>query len=94
MFEEGKVREETGEPLFVDRYEIVLIPEHLLVNMPSSVQQFTADTAQGMMDHRRGRNRPYCAAPVLLLHVLWIRSRRPNNRSKCSSGPDSQPTCI
>lgn len=65
-----KHREETGEPLFVDRYAIVPIPEHLRKNMPSgSVQQFTADTAQGMMDFTAedviGNIAP---RPVLLLH--------------------------
>ena len=97
MLERGKKhREETGEPLFVDRYEIVPIPEHLRVNMPSgSVQQFTADTAQGMMEFTAEdviahiAPRPFCCCTV-----LWIRSRRPNNRSKCLSGPDSRSTCI
>ena len=65
-----KHREETGEPLFVDRYEIVPIPEHLRRNMPTgSVQQFTADTAQGMMEFNAedviGNIAP---RPVLLLH--------------------------
>ncbi|MGB0630972.1 MAG: alpha/beta hydrolase [Alphaproteobacteria bacterium] len=71
MLERGKKhREETGEPLFVDRYEIVPIPEHLRANMPSgSVQQFTADTALGMMEFTAedviGNIAP---RPVLLLH--------------------------
>ncbi|MEE2995568.1 MAG: alpha/beta hydrolase [Pseudomonadota bacterium] len=71
MLERGrKHREENGEPLFVDRYEIVPIPEHLRANMPSgSVQQFTADTAIGMMDFTAedviGKIAP---RPVLLLH--------------------------
>ena len=71
MLERGKKhREETGEPLFVDRYDIVPIPEHLRANMPAgSVQQFTADTAQGMMEFNAedviGNIAP---RPVLLLH--------------------------
>ena len=71
MLERGqKHREETGEPLFVDRYDIVPIPEHLRANMPAgSVQQFTADTAQGMMEFNAedviGNIAP---RPVLLLH--------------------------
>ena len=71
MLERGKKhRDETGEPLFVDRYDIVPIPEHLRANMPAgSVQQFTADTAQGMMEFNAedviGNIAP---RPVLLLH--------------------------
>lgn len=71
MLAQGKKhRDETGEPLFVDRYAIVPIPEHLRKNMPSgSVQQFTADTAQGMMEFNAeeviGNIAP---RPVLLLH--------------------------
>ena len=71
MLERGKKhREETGEPLFVDRYEIVPIPEHLRANMPSgSVQQFTADTAQGMMEFTAEDVIGHIAPrPVLLLH--------------------------
>ena len=71
MLERGKKhREETGEPLFVDRYEIVPIPEHLRVNMPSgSVQQFTADTAQGMMEFTAEDVIAHIAPrPVPLLH--------------------------
>jgi hypothetical protein len=71
VLEDGKEhREETGKPLMVDRYDIVPIPEHLRKNMPSgSVQQFTADTAQGMFDFTAedviGNIAP---RPVLLLH--------------------------
>ena len=71
MLAEGKKhREETGEPLFVDRYAIVPIPQHLRDNMPpGSVQKFTADTAQGMMEFTAedviGNIAP---SPVLLLH--------------------------
>ena len=71
MLERGrKHRAETGEPLYVDRYEIVPIPEHLRANMPAgSVQQFTADTAVGMMEFTAedviGNIAP---RPVLLLH--------------------------
>jgi dipeptidyl aminopeptidase/acylaminoacyl peptidase len=71
VLEDGKEhREETGEPLMVDRYDIVPIPEQLRKNMPSgSVQKFTADTAQGMFDFTAedviGNIAP---RPVLLLH--------------------------
>ena len=71
MLAEGKKhREETGKPLFVDRYAIVPIPQHLRDNMPpGSVQKFTADTAQGMMEFTAedviGNIAP---SPVLLLH--------------------------
>tara|TARA_Y100001970_G_scaffold293940_1_gene444844 strand:+ start:15568 stop:16497 length:930 start_codon:yes stop_codon:yes gene_type:complete len=71
MLERGeKHREATGEPLYVDRYEIVPIPEHLKANMPSgSVQEFTADTAIGMMKFNAedviGNIAP---RPILLLH--------------------------
>lgn len=71
MLAKGKKhREETGKPLFVDRYAIVPIPQHLRDNMPpGSVQKFTADTAQGMMEFTAedviGNIAP---SPVLLLH--------------------------
>jgi pimeloyl-ACP methyl ester carboxylesterase len=71
ILEDGrKHREETGESLMVDRHAIVPIPEHLRKNMPAgSVQEFTAETAQGMMDFTAddviGNIAP---RPVLLLH--------------------------
>ena len=71
MLEAGKKhREENGEPLYVDRYDIVPIPEHLRANMPSgSVQQFTADTALGMMEFTAEDVISNIAPrPVLLLH--------------------------
>lgn len=71
MLETGKKhREETGEPLYVDRYEIVPIPEHLRANMPpGSVQKFTADTALGMMEFAAEDVIEHIAPrPVLLLH--------------------------
>ena len=71
MLETGKKhREETGEPLYVDRYEIVPIPQHLRANMPSgSVQKFTADTALGMMEFAAEDVIKHIAPrPVLLLH--------------------------
>ena len=71
MLESGKKhREETGEPLYVDRYEIVPIPEHLRANMPpGSVQKFTADTALGMMEFAAEDVIEHIAPrPVLLLH--------------------------
>lgn len=71
MLKSGKKhREETGEPLYVDRYEIVPIPEHLRANMPpGSVQKFTADTALGMMEFAAEDVIEHIAPrPVLLLH--------------------------
>ena len=71
MLKNGKKhREETGEPLYVDRYEIVPIPEHLRANMPpGSVQKFTADTALGMMEFAAEDVIEHIAPrPVLLLH--------------------------
>jgi pimeloyl-ACP methyl ester carboxylesterase len=71
ILEDGrKHRKETGESLMVDRHAIVPIPEHLRKNMPAgSVQEFTAETAQGMMDFTAddviGNIAP---RPVLLLH--------------------------
>jgi pimeloyl-ACP methyl ester carboxylesterase len=71
ILEDGrKHREETGESLMVDRHAIVPIPEHLRKNMPAgSVKEFTAETAQGMMDFTAddviGNIAP---RPVLLLH--------------------------
>ena len=71
MLAEGKRhREKTGKSLMVPRYDIVPIPEHLRGHLSqNSIQMFTAETAQSMMDFRaddvignaKGR-------PVLLLH--------------------------
>jgi len=71
MLEEGKKhREKTGEPMMVDRFAIVPIPEHLRKNMPSgSVEKFTADTALGMMEFNAENVIENIAPrPVLLLH--------------------------
>jgi alpha-beta hydrolase superfamily lysophospholipase len=71
MLAEGKRhREKTGKSLMVPRYDIVPIPEHLRGHLSqNSIQMFTAETAQSMMDFRaddvignaKGR-------PILLLH--------------------------
>ncbi len=65
-----KHREETGESLMVDRYDIVPIPAHLRSNLAqNSVTQFPTETAQSMFDFRAddviGNIAP---RPVLLLH--------------------------
>jgi hypothetical protein len=94
VLEDGKEhREETGKPLMVDRYDIVPIPEHLRKNMPSgSVQQFTADTAQGMFDFTAedviGNIAP---RPVLLLHSS-VDSVTPTEQSVEMFNRAGQPT--
>jgi pimeloyl-ACP methyl ester carboxylesterase len=71
MLEKGrKHREDTGESLMVDRFDIVPIPEHLRNNLAKgSVLQFPAETAQSMFDFRAdevvGKIAP---RPLLLLH--------------------------
>ena len=71
MLEEGKRhRARTGASLMVPRYDIVPIPPHLRANLSkNSVEQFTAETAQGMNDFRAedvvGDIAP---RPLLLLH--------------------------
>ena len=54
MLAEGKRhREKTGKSLMVPRYDIVPIPEHLRGHLSqNSIQMFTAETAQSMMDFR------------------------------------------
>jgi pimeloyl-ACP methyl ester carboxylesterase len=71
MLAEGKAhRARTGQPLMVQRYDIVPIPEHLRTHvLPGSIQMFEADTAQSMFDFQAndviGQIAP---RPVLLLH--------------------------
>ena len=71
MLEEGRRhRERTGTSLMVPRFDIVPIPPELRAHMnPSSIQAFTAETAQSMFDFRAedvvGRIAP---RPLLLLH--------------------------
>ncbi|MEC7490180.1 MAG: alpha/beta fold hydrolase [Pseudomonadota bacterium] len=94
LLQEGKKhRAETGEPMMVDRHAIVPIPEHLRKNMPAgSVQQFTADTAQGMMEFNAenviGNIAP---RPVLLLHSS-IDSVTPTEQSVEMFKRSGQPT--
>jgi uncharacterized protein len=72
MLERGwQHREKTGEPLWVSRWEVVPIPEHLRKNLPGKAQmQVTADTAQSMYDFTAedvvGRIAP---RPLMLLHT-------------------------
>ena len=71
MLAEGRShRERTGKPLMVPRFDIVPIPPELRLHMnPSSIQAFTAETAQSMFDFRAddvvGQIAP---RPLLLLH--------------------------
>lgn len=64
-------REATGEPLWVSRYDVVPIPEHLRRHVPAKAQtQVTTDTAESMMDFRAedvvGAIAP---RPLMLLHT-------------------------
>ncbi len=64
-------KEKTGEPLWVSRWDVVPIPEHLRKHVPPNAQMtVTADTAQSMMDFRAedvvARIAP---RPLLLLHT-------------------------
>ena len=71
MLEAGKKhREETGQSLMVDRYDIVPIPPHLRSNLAqNSVTQFPAETAQSMFDFRADAVvRDIAPRPLLLLH--------------------------
>ena len=61
----------TGEPLWVSRWDVVPIPEHLRKNLPKKAQmEVPADTAQSMVDFRAeevvGKIAP---RPLLLLHT-------------------------
>lgn len=72
MLARGKAHKAaTGEPLWVSRWEVVPIPEHLRVHLPKKAQdKVTADTAQSMFDFRAedvvGNIAP---RPLLLLHI-------------------------
>lgn len=64
-------REATGEPLWVSRWDVVPIPEHLRKHVPAKAQMMvTTDTAQSMMDFRAedvvARISP---RPLMLLHT-------------------------
>jgi pimeloyl-ACP methyl ester carboxylesterase len=71
MLEEGRRhRERTGTSLMVPRFDIVPIPPELRSHMnPSSIQAFTAETAQSMFDFRAEDVVGHIAPrPLLLLH--------------------------
>jgi len=61
----------TGEPLWVSRWDVVPIPEHLRRNLPSKAQmQVTADTAQSMYDFAAENVVDKIAPrPLMLLHT-------------------------
>ena len=61
----------TGEPLWVSRWDVVPIPEHLRVHLPKKAQdKVTADTAQSMFDFRAEDVVANIAPrPLLLLHI-------------------------
>ncbi len=61
----------TGEPLWVSRWEVVPIPEHLRVHLPAKAQfKVSADTAQSMYDFRAEDVVANIAPrPLLLLHI-------------------------
>ena len=71
MLAEGKRhREQTGQALMVDRYDIVPIPAHLRGNLPpNTIAAFPAETAQSMFEFRADDVIGMIAPrPVLLLH--------------------------
>ncbi len=71
MLEQGKrYREETGQSLMVDRYDIVPIPGHLRAHVVErSIQQFPAETAQSMFDFKPEEIVAQISPrPLLLLH--------------------------
>ena len=61
----------TGEPLWVSRWQVVPIPEHLRVHLPAKAQfKVTADTAQSMYDFRaEDVVADIAPRPLLLLHI-------------------------
>ncbi|MFM1814140.1 MAG: hypothetical protein RLZ98_835 [Pseudomonadota bacterium] len=63
-------KEKTGESLWVDRYDIVPIPEHLRHNvLKGSIDEFPVDTAQSMYDFRaEDVIAGLSPRPLLLLH--------------------------
>lgn len=72
ILERGKKHKEaTGESLWVSRWDVVPVPEHLRRNLPENPQtEVPVDTAQSMFDFRAedvvGRISP---RPVLFLHT-------------------------
>ena len=61
----------TGKPLWVSRWEVVPIPEHLRTHLPKKAQdKVTADTAQSMFDFRaEDVIADIAPRPLLLLHI-------------------------
>ncbi len=72
MLARGKAhKEKTGEPLWVSRWDVVPIPEHLRKNLSSkALMTVSADTAQSMFDFTAenvvGKIAP---RPLMLLHT-------------------------
>ena len=94
MLAEGKrVREQTGESLRVDRWDIVPIPEHLRAHLPANtILEFPAETAHSMFDFRAddvaGKIAP---RPLLLLHAA-ADSVTPTEQSLSLFAHAGQPT--
>lgn len=61
----------TGEPLWVSRWDVVPIPEHLRKHVPAKAQMtVTTDTAQSMMDFRAEEVvAKISPRPLMLLHT-------------------------
>jgi len=77
-----KHREETGESLMVDRYDIVPIPPHLRHNLAAhSIEQFTAETAQSMYEFRADDVVGNIAPNALLLLHSSVDSVTPTEQS-------------
>ena len=72
MLEDGRRhRQETGESLWVSRFDIVPIPEHMRGHLPAdAVMEFPVETAQSIFDFRPNRVLAQLAPrPLLLLHA-------------------------
>lgn len=65
-----RLKEETGESLIVDRYDIVPIPDHLRGHLAKgSTQKFLAETAQSMLEFTAEEVVEHISPrPLLLLH--------------------------
>lgn len=72
ILEQGrKTKEETGESLWVSRFDVVPIPEPLRKNLsPKAIFEVTAETAQSMFDFRANEVVGNIAPrPLLLFHT-------------------------
>ncbi len=88
-----KHREETGESLMVDRYDIVPIPPHLRTNLAqNSIHEFTAETAQSMYDFRADDVVGNIAPNALLLLHSSVDSVTPTEQSVEMFKRSGQPT--